>query len=332
MSSSKLIIITGANTGLGWALCKKLVSDNNTKIIMACRSLVKANDVKEKSTLTNDQKKNLVPYQLNLGQQNSIHEFVDKIKKDFPEGIHALINNAGVYNIGCNDRMETEDQHELHFGTNHLGHFTLTLLLLESLRKGAMYGNCDTRIVMVSSSLYKNAKFDFNDLQIKKPGVYTPGLAYANSKMANIMFTRNLHERLKKDRTGQPGAGRIKIYANHPGVCYTDLGRHHTKFVAFIWWLASKIILRTPEQGIVPSLECLERPTSELSSGSYYGNGGSSRSANSVVKNEDESLVEMAKDEEISKKLWEVSEELTGVTLEQDCSVMVSGPTNAMMF
>lgn len=280
---SRVILITGANTGLGWALTKTLLNEN-TKIIMACRSLAKARDAiatLPKETYSDELKKNLLPYDLNLANQNSIQECSNKLKKDFPEGINAIVCNAGVYATGCNDRMETDNQFEMHFGTNHLGHYTLCLILLESLRKGAMYSNSDSRIISVSSSLYKKAKYDFNDLQLKKPNAYNPNLAYANSKLANIFFIKSLADRLQKDRTGQPGAGRIKCYSTHPGICYTDLSRYATTngIKKFAWWVASKIILRSPEQGNTATLQCLNKETKDLETGGYYGNGLTKRSS-----------------------------------------------------
>ena len=125
-----------------------------------------------------------------------------------------------------------------------------------------MYSNSDSRIINVSSALYKNGNINFNDLHIKQ--AYTPEKAYANSKLANVLFTKQLYERLKRDRTGQPGAGRIKVYASHPGIASTDLSRYYTNnpFRKFLVWLATKLILRTPEQGNASNLELVRQKTS----------------------------------------------------------------------
>jgi len=335
---SRTILITGANAGLGWSLTKKLIQDpSKHKIIMACRSTAKAKDaITTDKDLSEEQKKNLTPVELNLANLNSIQECCNKLHKDFPEGINILVNNAGVYATGDQNRMETDNQFELHFGTNHLGHFSLTLCVLDLLRKGAMYSNSDSRIINVSSSLYAKAKIDFNDLQLKqnKPRTYNPELAYANSKLSGLYFAKILSERLQKDRTGQPGAGRIKIYSCCPGMCHTNLARYYVtnSWRSFLWWIAGKVILRTPEQGIKAMLECIEKPTSELKNGGFYKNGITKRSGNDAIKDESSSMTELYKDEEIAKKIWDKSEELTGVNLEADCNVTVSGPTNAMMF
>lgn len=333
MQSSRTFLITGANTGLGWALTKSLIKQNPTsKIVMACRSTSKANDAISASDLSAEEKKCLTPVELNLANLNSIQECCSKLHKDFPEGINVLVNNAGVYAIGDKNRMETDNQFELHLGTNHLGHFSFTLSILDLLRKGAMYSNSDSRIVVVGSSLYKQAKLDFNDIHLKKE--YTAELAYANSKLANWYFVKTLGDRLQKDRTGQPGAGRIKIYCCCPGICQTQLSRYYNTnpWRSFLVWLAGKIIMRTPEQGIQCMLELVTKPTSELNNMGFYRNGLVKRSAGSEVKDDVESMTELSRDEEIAKKVWDKSEELTGVVLEQDCNVTVSGPTNAMMF
>lgn len=292
---------------------------------MACRDTSKATA----AISTHPNKSQFIPIKLNLGSQVSIREFSQRIHSDYSDGINCLVNNAGVYAIGNPDRMETDDGNELHFGTNYLGHYTLSLLLLDLLRKGAMYSNSDSRIVTVSSALYKSGQFNFNDLELKMG--YTPEKAYANSKLGNILMTKMLYEKLQRDRTGQPGAGRIRVYTTHPGIVRTDLSRYYTTnvFRRFMWWIAGKLILRTPEQGILASVECIEKSTKDLDDGGYYGNG---LVKVVPVKNDANTLVAIAKDDDLAKKLFEISSEMTGVKLEADCNVTVSGPTSAMMF
>ena len=132
-SRQRVIIITGANTGLGFSLCQTLASPDTT-IIMACRDISKAKQAISDMNIEEDSKKLLIPMKLNLANQASVRECAAKIHSDYPEGINILVNNAGVYAIGNPTRMETDDGHELHFGTNHLGHFTFTLMLLDLLQ------------------------------------------------------------------------------------------------------------------------------------------------------------------------------------------------------
>jgi len=296
---------------------------------MACRDISKAKQAINDMNLETDSKKLLIPVKLDLASQVSVRECATKLHEDYPEGINILVNNAGVYAIGNPTRMETDDGHELHLGTNHLGHFSLTLMLLDSLRKGAMYSNSDSKIINVSSALYKNGNINFNDIHMKQG--YDAEKAYANSKLANLLFTKQLYEKLKRDRTGQPGAGRIKVYASHPGIAATDLSRYFSTniFKKFMVWLATKLILRTPEQGNASTIELVRQKASTLTDGGFYGNG---LIKNGPVMDETGSLVPVARDEDLAKKLWSTSEEISGVKLEQDCNVLVSGPTAAMMF
>ena len=136
MSSRKIVIvITGANTGLGLSLTRTLASPD-TIIVMACRDITKAKQAINDMNLEEDSKKLLIPIKLDLASQVSVRECATKLHEDYPEGINILVNNAGVYAIGNPTRMETDDGHELHLGTNHLGHFSLTLMLLDSLQTG----------------------------------------------------------------------------------------------------------------------------------------------------------------------------------------------------
>merc|ERR1711881_327327 len=163
-----------------------------------------------------------------------------------------------------------------------------------------MYGNTDSRIVVISSALYKKGKLDWNNIGLKNG--YTPEKAYANSKLANLLFIRTLNERLSKDRSGQPGAGRIKVYATHPGIVDTDISRYYTKspLRKFGWWFAQKLILRNPDEGNAANLQVLLKPTAELVSGGYYGNG---LIKSGPVKNESETLNPVATDDESAKRL-----------------------------
>jgi len=293
---------------------------------MACRNLTKAQTAID--TELSAYKDRISTIKLDLGSQQSVKDCSEKIHKDFSDGINWLVNNAGVYAIGNPERMVTADGLELHFGTNFVGHFSLTLLLLDLLRKGAMYANEDSKILTVGSALYKNAKINPNDLQLKNG--YSPDVAYSNSKLCSILFTRQLNSRLEHDRTAEPGAGRIKAYTVCPGVCDTELSRYYTTscFRKFKHSLFRKFI-RTPEQGLVAYLHVLNTKTADLNLSGHYSAGVFTPAP---VKDETPELTKLATDNDLAKKIWELTENLSGYKLESDCSLVTAGPKDALMF
>lgn len=133
-----------------------------------------------------------------------------------------LVNNAGVMAIP--QREETADGFEKHLGINHMGHYALTGLLMPLLRKGATAGSASKRIVNVSSAAHLLGKLDTSDLMLQQPGAYGPWPAYGNSKLANILFTRELSRRMGLSSAGSDGG--ITSVCCHPGGCRTELGRY----------------------------------------------------------------------------------------------------------
>ena len=204
----KTVIITGANTGIGLETAVDLAK-RNARVILACRSVERgetaAVEVRKRSG--ND---NVVFVQLDLASLDSVRKFAAKILEEEPH-IDILINNAGVMAIP--KRMLTQDGFEMQFGTNHLGHFLLTNLLLDRIKEAP-----SARIVNVSSKAHIRGNLDFDNLNSEKS--YTPWLAYGNSKLANILFTRSLAKRLE-------GTG-VMTNSLHPGLIMTELSRHLT--------------------------------------------------------------------------------------------------------
>ena len=210
----KTVVITGANTGIGKETALDLAK-RNAKVILACRDPEKGrravSDIIKKSG-----NPNVVFRRLDLASFNSIRNFAFEILSE-ETTIDVLINNAGV--MQC-PYWKTVDGNEMHFGVNHLGHFLLTNLLLERLMQAP-----DARIVVVSSRFYERINgIKFDDINSEKS--YNPSEAYAQSKLANILFTRALAKRLEETS--------VTVNCLHPGVIRTELGRHMMKNIGFL--------------------------------------------------------------------------------------------------
>ena len=202
----KTVIITGANTGIGLETAVDLAK-RNARVILACRSVERgekaAVEVRKRSS--ND---NVVFRQLDLASLESVRKFASKILEEEPR-VDILINNAGV--MALPQRYLTVDGFEMQFGTNHLGHFLLTYLLLDRIKEAP-----SARIVNVSSGAYRGGKIDFDNLNSEK--TYSQWIAYGNSKLANIVFTRSLAKHLEGTH--------VTANALHPGVINTELTRN----------------------------------------------------------------------------------------------------------
>ena len=207
----KTVIITGANTGIGLETAVDLAK-RNARVILACRSVERgetaAVEVRKRSG--ND---NAVFVQLDLASLDSVREFAAKILEEEPR-IDILINNAGVMAIP--NRILTQDSFEMQFGTNHLGHFLLTNLLLDRIKEAPL-----ARIVNVSSMGHAMGKVEFDNLNSERS--YSPWNAYVNSKLANILFNHSLAKRLKGTR--------VTANVLHPGAINTELSRHMDTFL-----------------------------------------------------------------------------------------------------
>ncbi|XP_049864531.1 retinol dehydrogenase 11-like [Schistocerca gregaria] len=283
----RVFIITGANSGIGKVTARELARRKAT-VIMACRNIKSAREAIEEirqSVTTGD----LIPLQLDLSSLASVRNFASVIIKDFPK-IHVLINNAGVF-IPIEENRTTEDGFEIHFGVNHLGHFLLTNLLLKKLMESA-----PSRIVIVSSTLHEKGNIELDNLDGKKwsRGKSRMNPGYNNSKLANVLFCTELAEKLK-------GTG-VNVYTLCPGLVYTGLFRstpikwfHYILFapVAFFF-------MRTPTKGAQTILHCATSEELENESGLMYRDCKLYRSKKSVEPS-------------VSKKLWEVSEQLVGL-------------------
>jgi NAD(P)-dependent dehydrogenase (short-subunit alcohol dehydrogenase family) len=285
--SGRMAIVTGANTGIGFETAAALVAKNAT-VVMACRNRQKAEDaIKRIRERTPEAKLEFI--ELDLASLASIERFAEVFRAD-RDSLDLLINNAGVM---IPPFGTTEDGFELQFGCNHLGHFALTgrLLTLLEVTEGS-------RVVTVSSMAHRQGKMDFDNLNAERG--YSAMPAYAQSKLANLLFTFELQRRL--DAAGS----QVVASAAHPGWTGTDLQRH-SGFIRFL----NFFFAQTPPMGALPTLRAATDPIVE--SGDYFGPKGIYEMRGYPVK---VGTTPAAKNELDARRLWEVSEKLTGVPYE----------------
>lgn len=280
----KNIIITGANSGIGKATTVDLLKQGG-RVIMACRDRVRAEKAAREVLEEAGGNGEVSIKHLDLASLKSVHTFCEEIIKEESQ-IDVLINNAGVYQCPY---TKTEDGFEMQFGVNHLGHFLLTHLLLDLLKQSA-----PSRIIVVSSKLYKYGEINFEDLNSEQS--YDKAFAYARSKLANLLFTVELGQNLA-------GTG-VTVNALTPGIVRTNLGRHvHIPMLAKpLFELASKAFFKTPQEGAQTSVYLACSPDVENSQGKCFAD----------CKPQD--LLPKATDEDIAKKLWDISEVMVGIT------------------
>lgn len=258
------------------------LAKKGAKIIMACRTMETAEAAKD-FIIKESHNDNILVKHLNLGSLQSVRNFSEEIKNS-EEKIDLLINNAGVMGV---PKAFTEDGFESHFGINHLGHFLLTNLLLDHLRKSK-----SARIVTLSSKIAKMGSTDFSDINYENRK-YSPYLVYAQSKLANILFTYELAQRLE--------GSNVTTYAVHPGVVSTNLYRNQCSITKVFMWPVHKLFMKTPEQGAATTLYCALQKDIEKDSGKYFADCQLS------------SLPRKCYDKKLATDLWEMSEKMVGI-------------------
>ncbi len=281
----RVVIVTGASSGIGYETARVLANKNAT-VIAAVRNLQKGEAALQRIKA---QKPNadVSVMRVDLANLASVKQFANAFHEKFNR-LDLLINNAGVM---MPPYSKTDDGFELQFGTNHLGHFALTGQLLDLLVKTP-----GSRIVNVSSLAHKNGNLNFEDLNWEKRK-YQKWPSYGDSKIANLYFTDHLADRLT-------GKGRdVKVTAAHPGWTATELQRHVGLFNFLNNFFAMPI-----EQGALPTLRAAVDESAK--SGDYYGPDGFGEWRGYPVK---VSSTKLSQDKAIAKKLWDVSEALTGV-------------------
>ncbi|XP_027023108.2 retinol dehydrogenase 14a [Tachysurus fulvidraco] len=284
MIRHKTVIVTGANSGIGKATAAELLR-REARVIMACRSVERGDRAAQEIRQLQPDTGQLLVRPLDLACMSSVRSFCLQINKEEPR-LDVLINNAGVYQCPYS---RTEDGFEMQFGVNHLGHFLLTHLLLDLLKRSA-----PSRVVVVSSKLYKRGEINFDDLNSEHS--YDAAAAYARSKLANLLFTLELSRRLED--TG------VTVNALTPGIVRTNLGRHvHVPLLAKpLVSLASWALLRSPEEGAKTSVYLACSPDVEGVRGKCFADC------------QEMKLLPKATDEDVAKKLWDISEVMVGIT------------------
>jgi NAD(P)-dependent dehydrogenase (short-subunit alcohol dehydrogenase family) len=290
--SDRTAVVTGANSGLGYITARELAR-RMARVILACRDKGRGEDAVRR--LRREVPNADVELRsLDMADLGSIRSFSDDIHSSYPS-LDLLINNAGVMAI---PRRETADGFEMQLGTNHLGHFALTGLLLPLLVdvRGA-------RVVTVSSNAHKPGKITFEDLQRERH--YTRWSAYMQSKLANLLFAYELQRRLSAI-----DAPLISVAA-HPGTSSTNLvkpGAGGNRVMEKLLTVGVRIIGQSDAQGALPQLYAATAP--DVRGGEYYGPNGIAENRG-YPKRVDSTTT--SRDPELAARLWSVSQDLTGV-------------------
>lgn len=276
---SKIILITGANSGIGKATATAL-AEMGAHVVMVSRDLVTGE--KARQEVIRVSKNNQIDLmQCDLASMASIRKFASDFIAKYPR-LDVLINNAGIF---TDKRMETADGFEYQIGVNHLGHFLLTHLLLDLLKKSS-----PARIINVSSGAHFGGKIDFNDLQMKNN--YSGWKSYSQSKLANVLFTYELAHRLS-------GTG-VTVNCLHPGFVNTRFGFNRDSEKPN--WMISlgKPFTLSPADGAETSVYLAASPEVESVTGKYF------------AKRKEKASSRASYDLVIAEKLWNLSESLTG--------------------
>jgi len=283
---NRVAIVTGSSSGIGYETARALAEKSAT-VIMAVRNLQKGNAAAEKIRGLNPDAEIKI-MELDLANLESVRNGAAEFKAKHSR-LDLLINNAGVMMPAYS---RTVDGFELQFGTNHLGHFALTGLLI-----GLVRDTSDSRIVTVASSAHHYGHLDFDDLNWEKRR-YKRMKAYADSKLANLYFTYQLGS--KMEEAGE----KTVVTAAHPGWTATELQRH----VGFFRFM-NRFYAQDITMGALPMLYAAV--ASDVHSGDYYGPSGWREMKGYPKKVESN---ELSHNKEIAHKLWAISEELTGIS------------------
>jgi NAD(P)-dependent dehydrogenase (short-subunit alcohol dehydrogenase family) len=286
--SGKLAIVTGANSGLGRVTARELAR-HGAEVVVASRNIQKGEEATaEIATVASGPQPRVS--ELDLGSLDSVRRFAGEFA-DRP--IDLLVNNAGVM---MTPRRTTSDGFELQLGTNHLGHFALTGLLLDALQRADA-----ARIVTVSSNEHKGGRLDFDDLQQERN--YSARGSYRRSKLANAVFAIELDRRLRA-----AGSATVSVFA-HPGYSATNLqSTGPTGLMKGVLAISNRLVAQSAERGALPILYASAAPGVE--GGAYYGPDGFGEFRGFPTETK---AIPEAYDAQTGTRLWEVSEELTGV-------------------
>lgn len=280
MLNKKIVLVTGANSGMGMATAAAL-ADMGAVVVMLCRNEKRGKDALCKLSENADRKLDLML--CDLGDLASVNAFADAFRAKY-EKLDILVNNAGFISL---DRQTTKDGFERQFGVNHLGHFLLTIKLADLIPNGG-------RIVNVSSGAHKTGNIHFEDINLTKG--FNVIKAYSQSKLANVLFTRELAARLKDKE--------ITVNCCHPGAVATQIGiSRDTGFGKAVTGML-KPFFQTPEQGARTAIYLASSDEVKDITGEYFYRCKIAKSS------------KRSKDMALAKRLFEFSEQLVGCRLE----------------
>lgn len=275
--SGRTFVVTGANSGIGLSTATGLAG-HGAHVVLACRNVAKAEQVRSSIVGSSEVR------ELDLADLGSVRRFADGLGS-----VDVLINNAGIMAV---PRARTADGFEAQFGTNHLGHFALTGLLLPRITD---------RVVTLSSLLHRNGRIDLDDPNWERRR-YRRWAAYGQSKLANLVFAYELARRLSAQDSP------VRSLAAHPGITATGLQSHTGSWLqSAVLWVGNAALAQSAGMGALPTLYAA---TQDLPSSTYVGPGGFNelRGYPGAVGSS-----RAARDERTGTQLWSLSEELTGV-------------------
>lgn len=283
--SGKIILVTGANSGIGLEAVK-LFAGKGAEVIMACRNVEKA-EVAAAEVRAVVPEARLEIMALDLADLASVKAFADAVKQRFAK-LDVLLNNAGLM---APPLQRTKDGFEIQFGTNHLGHFALTGQLLELLEAADA-----PRIVQISSLAHRGGKLMWGNLNAEKS--YSRWAFYCQSKLANLIFARDLNRRLEK------AGSKVHAYAAHPGYSAT-----HLQDTVPAGGLFNTIMAQPAEMGCLPGVMAATSP--DVEPGGYYGPDGRVMELRGYPA--PAFARKITDNKTVAQRLWQESERLTGV-------------------
>lgn len=295
--TGRTVLITGANSGLGKHTARVL-GERGARVLLACRDTTRGKQARDEVAALAPVRPELV--ELDLADLASVRTAAADVRERTGDGLDVLINNAGVM---FTPRRSTADGFELQIGTNHLGHSALTWLLMPALttRAGA-------RVVTVSSIAHHGPGLDVADLNFERRS-YDPMRAYSQSKRANLLFARHLQ------RVADASGADLRSIAAHPGMSSTNLTANTARNLGLpsavdpLVSLGTRAVTQPVEQGALPQLFAATAPGAR--GGDYIGPSGVGEFRGGPKRAK---VNPGARDEQLARRLWEVTAELTGVT------------------
>ncbi len=276
----KTCLITGGNSGIGKETALALAQEG-AQVILVCRNQQKGEEAqKEIKKLTGNPQVDLLL--ADLGSMKQVRQLANTVLNQYTQ-LHLLINNAGLL---LGKRHQTDEGHETTFAVNHLGHFLLTLLLLERIKASA-----PARIINVSSMVHRGGTIEFDNLMGEKS--YRSLRAYSQSKLANILFTYSLAEKLIGTE--------VTVNCLHPGIVSTNFGNKGAKWYLFFKAIAKPLIYISPQKGAETLIYLSTSSEVEKVSGKYFVRKKAIPSSSASYN------------QKLQSQLWEVSEQLTGI-------------------